>query len=130
MAKKIHQLLEKYEKYCPKCKSYQEGVWEVCNNCKTPLIDAKTAYKRNRSRKITVNILFIVLLISLTYGMQPAERVNYNNGIKLLFSGKFHDSKAELWKAFSANPICKPIVASVKDIKYKLTHRTVVFEIK
>jgi len=130
MSKKIYKILDKYSKYCPKCKIYQDGVWETCHDCKTTLIDAKKAYKTHRVRKMIANVLIIFLLIFMTYGIQPSERQYYNKSIGLLFTGKFHDSKQEFWTAFSANPICKSVSACFENIKYRLTHRTVVFEIR
>lgn len=130
MSSKVRKLLEKYSKYCPKCKTYQDGVWEECHNCRTTLIDAKKAYKTHRVRKMIANVLLILLLILMTYGIQPSERQYYNKSIGLLFAGKFHDSKEALQEAFSNNPICKSARLCLEGIKYKLTHRTVVIEIR
>lgn len=130
MSRKIHKLLDKYSKYCPKCKTYQDGIWEECHNCRTKLIDARRAYRLRRTKKMIANILIILFLIFITYGIQPLERQYYNKSIVLLFRGEFHDSKAEFWKAFSANPICKSVTVCFDNIKYKLTHRTVVYELR
>ncbi|MDD4182531.1 MAG: hypothetical protein PHT53_01715 [Candidatus Omnitrophica bacterium] len=124
------KLLEKYPKYCPKCKIYQHDVYLVCPDCQTPLIDAQIAYKRKRRRAFMVNILFIFTLILATYGIQKGERKYYNQSAYFLVTGRFHDSKVEFWKAFSANPFCKFSSSTFEKIKYKITHRTIVYEIR
>ena len=130
MAKKIHGLLEKYSKYCPRCKTYQTGVWQECSVCKTPLVDAKRAYKRHRLIKLVKNILVISLFIFATYGVQPTERQYYNKSIGFFVRGKFYDSKEEFSRAFSANPLYKFAKSGFQNIKDKITNRHVVIEIK
>jgi len=128
--KTVKKLLEKYPKYCPKCKIYQHDVYIVCPDCQSPLIDAQIAYKRKRRRAFMVNVLFVLTLILATYGIQKEERKYYNQSIQFLMTGKFHASKLELWKAFSANPFYKLVSSTFEKIKYKITHRTIVYEIR
>lgn len=115
--KSIKKLLEKYPKYCPKCKIYQHGVFKICPDCQTQLIDAKIAYKRQRRRASGIKILFILTLILATYGIQKEERKYYDQSIQFLVAGKFHDSKVQFWKAFSAHPFYKLASSTLEKIK-------------
>jgi len=131
MAKKIvKKLLETYTQYCPKCKIYQHDIYKACPDCQAPLIDAQIAYKRQSRRASIVKILFILTLILATYGIQKGERKYYNQGIQFLMVGRFHDSKLELWKAFSTNPFYKLVSSTIEKIKYRITHRTIAYKIR
>jgi len=131
MARKtVKKLLEKYPRYCPRCKTYQHDVYIVCPDCQTQLIDAQIAYKRQRRRASIVKILFILTLFLATYGIQRGERKYYNQSAYFLVTGRFHDSKVEFWKAFLVNPFYKLASSAFEKIKYKITHRTIVHEIR
>lgn len=130
MARKIKEILGEYSKFCPKCKVYQNGVFEECADCRTKLIDARKAYKKHRLRKFVKNMLLMAVLILVTYGIQKGERKYYNQSIWFFVTGKFHDARVEFCKAFSVNPIYKFVESGIESIKYKITHRTVVIELK
>jgi len=126
----MQELLERYAKYCPKCKTYQNSLYEECFECKIPLVDGRKVYARHKLRRTERNILFVLLLIFFTYGIQSGERSYYNRSAYLLVTGKFHDSKVQFWKALSAHPLCKFVGSGIEKVKYKITHRTIVYEIR
>ncbi len=126
----MQELLERYSKYCPKCKTYQNSLYEECFECKTVLIDGRKVYARQKTRRIERNVLIVLLLIFFTYGIQSGERKHYNKGAYFLVTGKLKDSKAQFHKAFSGHPVFKFVNSAVEKIKYKITHRTIVHEIR
>ena len=120
---KVYELLKKYPKYCPKCKTYQPEVWHTCDHCKTTLVDGKKAYKKNRLIRILINISIIFLIILATYGIQKNERKYYREGIKSALHGKFGNAKEEFTQALLMHPLCKFIVVLIQKTELRQSEK-------
>ncbi|MFH1665487.1 MAG: hypothetical protein ABIA77_05010 [Candidatus Omnitrophota bacterium] len=97
--------LGRYPKYCTACRSYLQGVWKECPECKAPLVSSWRNYLTRILGKMCIAAAGFMLIIGMLCYGQAAERDVYLSSVKYFFKGNIGEAKKEFCRAFTLNPL-------------------------